>query len=180
MKVDQNWRDHAYSRNFVVDNLTKFIRSSNKKYGDGDNTGHESSTNGDSESEREDTYGEKTESDRFNSKRGQLEEGKEFTFRVIVLQIIDIPKDYDDIFCQFNFLHRHDEAFSTEQIKNTGKGPPPGFYRIQNITVTITQAFLNYLENHPIMFQVFGHYQQHPLHKESKDSRDFIPGQTNQ
>ncbi|XP_074605037.1 kinesin family member unc-104 isoform X3 [Brevipalpus obovatus] len=180
VKVDQNWHNHAYSRNFVVDNLTKFIRSSNKKYNNNaGNSADDTPANGDSESEREEIDEDKTESDRFSSKRVQLDKGKEFTFRVIVLQIIDIPKDYDDIFCQFNFLHRHDEAFSTEQIKNTGKGPPPGFYRIQNITVTVTQAFLNYLENHPIMFQVFGHYQQHPLHKESKDSRDFIPGQSN-
>lgn len=32
-----------------------------------------------------------------------------------------------------SFLHRHDEAFSTEPVKNTGKGPPLGFYHVQNV-----------------------------------------------
>jgi kinesin-like protein unc-104 len=108
-----------------------------------------------------------------------LKLGKNFTFRVIILQIIDLAKEYGEIFCQFNFHHRNDEAFSTEVIKNTGKGPPPGFYRIQNITVTVTRAFIDYLKTLPIVFEVFGHYHQHPLDKESKDSRDFIPCQNN-
>jgi len=35
----------------------------------------------------------------------------------------------------YSFLHRHDEAFSTEPVKNTGKGPPLGFYHVQNVSV---------------------------------------------
>ncbi|RXG56764.1 Kinesin-like protein, partial [Armadillidium vulgare] len=97
-----------------------------------------------------------------------LQIGKEFTFRVTVLQAYDVSTEYADIFCQFNFLHRHDEAFSTEPIKNTGKGPPLGFYHIQNITVTVTKNFSEYLKKLPIVFEVFGHYQQHPLHRDSK------------
>ncbi|KAL3215406.1 hypothetical protein MRX96_034118 [Rhipicephalus microplus] len=99
-----------------------------------------------------------------------LQIGKEFTFRVTVLQAIGISKEYADIFSQFNFLHRHDEAFSTEPLKNTVKGPPPGFFHVQNITVTVTQSFVNYLRSRPIVFEVFGHYQQHPLHRDSRDA----------
>lgn len=33
-----------------------------------------------------------------------------------------------------SFLHRHDEAFSTEPLKNTGKGSPLGFYHVQNVS----------------------------------------------
>lgn len=33
----------------------------------------------------------------------------------------------------FSFIHRHDEAFSTEPLKNTGRGPPLGFYHVQNV-----------------------------------------------
>ncbi|XP_017754859.1 PREDICTED: kinesin-like protein unc-104 isoform X8 [Eufriesea mexicana] len=94
--------------------------------------------------------------------------GSEFTFRVTVLQAMGISTEYADIFCQFNFLHRHDEAFSTEPVKNTGKGNPPGFYHVQNITVMVTKSFLEYLKTQPIVFEVFGHYQQHPLHKDAK------------
>uniref|UniRef100_A0A1B6CXY8 PH domain-containing protein n=1 Tax=Clastoptera arizonana TaxID=38151 RepID=A0A1B6CXY8_9HEMI len=92
----------------------------------------------------------------------------EFTFRVTVLQAVGVSTEYADIFCQFNFLHRHDEAFSTEPVKNTGKGNPLGFYHIQNITVSVTKAFLEYIKTQPIVFEIFGHYQQHPLHRDAK------------
>ena len=62
-----------------------------------------------------------------------LKIGQQFTFRVTVLQASGISPEYADIFCQFNFLHRHDEAFSTEPLKNTGKSPPLGFYHVQNV-----------------------------------------------
>ncbi|XP_014670393.1 PREDICTED: kinesin-like protein unc-104 [Priapulus caudatus] len=87
--------------------------------------------------------------------------GGDFTFRVTVLQAYGIPMEYADIFCQFNFLHRHDEAFSTEPLKNTGKGPPLGFYHVQNVTVNVTKSFLDYIKDKPIVFEVFGHYQEH-------------------
>lgn len=41
------------------------------------------------------------------------------------------------------------------------------FINIQ-ITVTVTKSFLEYLKTQPIVFEVFGHYQQHPLHKDAK------------
>ncbi|XP_017782676.1 PREDICTED: kinesin-like protein unc-104 isoform X6 [Nicrophorus vespilloides] len=97
-----------------------------------------------------------------------LNVGKEFTFRVTVLQAVGISTEYADIFCQFNFLHRHDEAFSTEPVKNTGKGTPLGFYHVQNITVSTSKSFVDYIKTQPIVFEVFGHYQQHPLHKDAK------------
>lgn len=40
-------------------------------------------------------------------------------------------------------------------------------YTVQ-ITVTVTKSFLEYLKTQPIVFEVFGHYQQHPLHKDAK------------
>ncbi|XP_075950958.1 kinesin-like protein KIF1B [Anarhichas minor] len=95
---------------------------------------------------------------------GQLEVGSIFTFRVTVLQASGVPPEYADIFCQFNFLHRHDEAFSTEPLKNTGKGAPLGFYHVQNVSVEVTESFIEYIKTKPIVFEVFGHYQQHPLH----------------
>uniref|UniRef100_A0A0A9X260 Kinesin-like protein unc-104 n=2 Tax=Lygus hesperus TaxID=30085 RepID=A0A0A9X260_LYGHE len=94
--------------------------------------------------------------------------GTDFKFRVTVLQAVGIPSEYSDIFCQFNFLNRHDEAFSTEPVKNTGKNNPLQFYHVQNITVSVTKSFLEYMKTQPIVFEVFGHYQQHPLHKDAK------------
>ncbi|XP_054644441.1 kinesin-like protein KIF1B isoform X12 [Dunckerocampus dactyliophorus] len=117
-----------------------------------------------------------------DSLAGQLEIGSTFTFRVTVLQTTAIPPEYADIFCQFNFLHRHDEAFSTEPLKNTGKGTPLGFYHVQNISVEVTESFIEYIKTKPIVFEVFGHYQQHPLHHHGQDlispptpSRKYYP-----
>ncbi|XP_037888412.1 kinesin-like protein unc-104 isoform X3 [Glossina fuscipes] len=98
-----------------------------------------------------------------------LHTGKEFTFRVTVLQATGIGAEYADIFCQFNFLHRHEEAFSTEPVKNAAAGAPLGFY---HITVPVTKSFIEYLKTQPIMFKIFGHYQTHPLHKDAK--QEFV------
>ncbi|XP_066231126.1 kinesin-like protein KIF1B isoform X21 [Saccopteryx leptura] len=111
-----------------------------------------------------------------------LKLGSAFTFRVTVLQASGILPEYADIFCQFNFLHRHDEAFSTEPLKNNGRGSPLGFYHVQNIAVEVTESFVEYIRTKPIVFEVFGHYQQHPLHLQGQDlnsppqpSRRFFP-----
>ncbi|KAM9542892.1 kinesin-like protein KIF1A isoform 5-T5 [Guaruba guarouba] len=98
-----------------------------------------------------------------------LKLGSMFTFRVTVLQASSISAEYADIFCQFNFIHRHDEAFSTEPLKNTGRGPPLGFYHVQNIAVEVTKSFIEYIKSQPIVFEVFGHYQQHPFPPLCKD-----------
>ncbi|KAM3922169.1 kinesin-like protein KIF1B isoform 2-T2 [Leptodactylus fuscus] len=106
----------------------------------------------------------------FNEDVGEhLKIGSVFTFRVTVLQASGIPQEYADIFCQFNFLHRHDEAFSTEPLKNNGRGNPLGFYHVQNIAVEVTESFTEYIKTKPIVFEVFGHYQQHPLHSQGQD-----------
>uniref|UniRef100_A0A8D3D4I8 plus-end-directed kinesin ATPase n=1 Tax=Scophthalmus maximus TaxID=52904 RepID=A0A8D3D4I8_SCOMX len=98
-----------------------------------------------------------------------LKIGSTFTFRVTVLQASSISAEYADIFCQFNFIHRHDEAFSTEPLKNTGRGPPLGFYHVQNIKVEVTKSFVEYIKTQPIVFEVFGHYQKQPFPPLCKD-----------
>jgi len=98
--------------------------------------------------------------------------GSQFTFRVTILQAIDLPKYYSEVFCQYSFIHQPDEVFSTQPIKNTR--PPSGFFRVQNITVTtVTNAFINYLKYHPIVFEVFG--QDQPLLREVKDLHNENP-----
>ncbi|XP_039223542.1 kinesin-like protein KIF1B isoform X5 [Crotalus tigris] len=111
-----------------------------------------------------------------------LKLGSVFTFRVTVLQASGILPEYADIFCQFNFLHRHDEAFSTEPLKNNGRGAPLGFYHVQNISVEVTESFVEYIKTKPIVFEVFGHYQLHPPHLQGQElnspaqpSRRYFP-----
>ncbi|XP_053136729.1 kinesin-like protein KIF1B isoform X7 [Hemicordylus capensis] len=125
----------------------------------------------------------KTVMEGFTEETGDhLKLGSVFTFRVTVLQASGILPEYADIFCQFNFLHRHDEAFSTEPLKNNGRGTPLGFYHVQNISVEVTESFVEYIKTKPIVFEVFGHYQQHPLHLQGQDlnsppqqSRRYFP-----
>ncbi|RWS15771.1 kinesin-like protein unc-104 [Dinothrombium tinctorium] len=164
--VNKKWQTKLKASNFHIPDLTVFLRDKD------DDTEKLTSVD-----QQNNNYESLEKLEKFGD---HIKLGNEFVFRVIILQVIGIEKEYGDIFCQFNFLHRRDEAFSTEPIKNTGKGPPPGFFRIQNISVKISRAFVEYLKTHPILFEVFGHYQQHPLHKESKDTRDFIPGAQNQ
>ncbi|GAB1608050.1 kinesin-like protein unc-104 isoform X2 [Argonauta hians] len=104
-----------------------------------------------------------------------LKIGSVFQFRVTVLKASGISPEYADIFCQFNFLHRHDEAFSTEPLKNSGKELPLSFYHVQNFTVTVTKSFIDYIKSQHLVFEVFGHYQQHPLHEQAKDN-SICPG----
>uniref|UniRef100_A0A8C4NBP5 Kinesin family member 1A n=1 Tax=Eptatretus burgeri TaxID=7764 RepID=A0A8C4NBP5_EPTBU len=105
----------------------------------------------------------------------QLSLGSIFTFRVTVLQASGIPTEYTDIFCQFNFLHCHDEAFSTEPLKNSGRGTALPFYHVQNIAVEVTRSFVKYIKTRPIVFEVFGHYQQHPTHNQCVDVNSPLP-----
>lgn len=125
--------------------------------------------------EENEEYEEENNYDNMNQNLNKhLRPGSQFTFRVTILQVIDLPKTYSDVFCQYSFMHQRDEIFSTEPIKNTR--PPSGFFRVQNITVTnVTNAFINYLKYHPIVFEVFGQNQYHPLHREAKDVANILP-----
>jgi len=58
-----------------------------------------------------------------------------------------------------SFVNRHDEAFSTEPLKNTGKSSSLNFYHVQNITVTVSRSFIEYMKTQPMIFEVYGHYQ---------------------
>lgn len=35
---------------------------------------------------------------------------------------------------------------------------------LEQISVEVTESFVEYIKSKPIVFEVFGHYQQHPLH----------------
>ena len=103
-----------------------------------------------------------------------LKLGSQLKFRIIILEIAGISSEYSEVFCQFNFMHRVNEAFSTEPIKNSGKGPPLGFFHIQNFSVAITRSFIDYITHQPLMFEVLGHYQHHPLHNQASVTNDLF------
>ena len=39
------------------------------------------------------------------------------------------------------------------------------FLFLSQITVPVTKSFVEYIKKQPMIFELFGHYQQHPLHK---------------
>ena len=47
-----------------------------------------------------------------------------------------------DLLFYFSFINRKDEAFSTEPIKNTGRGTPLNFYHVQNVSLNKCQKFI--------------------------------------
>uniref|UniRef100_A0A1I8BB77 Kinesin-like protein unc-104 n=1 Tax=Meloidogyne hapla TaxID=6305 RepID=A0A1I8BB77_MELHA len=57
------------------------------------------------------------------------------------------------------FLHRHDEAFSTEPVKGTASdGTRTLRYNyVQELKTVASPAFIHYLQHFPMIFEVFGH-----------------------
>lgn len=132
-----------------------------------------SEQNEDEEQFEADDFDSESNVERNDNPNKHLRLGSQFTFRITILQAIDLPKSYSDVFCQYSFIHQSNEVFSTKPIKNTR--PASGFFRVQNITVmTVTNAFINYLRHHPIVFEVFGQNQCHPLHREAKDMHNIL------
>ncbi|GLH09165.1 Kinesin-like protein unc-104 [Gryllus bimaculatus] len=99
-----------------------------------------------------------------------LQLGSEFTFFVTVFQshvgpasTESLRAEYSDTFCQFSFLHRHDEAYASDPSSSSV------FFHEENVstvpsafgqafTVTVTKSFIEYLKTQPIVFEVYGHH----------------------
>lgn len=45
----------------------------------------------------------------------------------------------------------------------------PLFSLLEQVSVEVTESFIEYIKTKPIVFEVFGHYQQHPLHLHGQD-----------
>ena len=103
-------------------------------------------------------------------------EGSKCTFRVTILQVIGVPQEFTDVFVQFRFLHTGSEmSFSTEPLRNENSDLVLGFYHMENIVAPVSKGLIKYLQSTPLLLEVFGHYQQHPLHRASTDSNRFSP-----
>lgn len=117
------------------------------------------------------TIEEKTEDNEEEETKGQKAavksavDSEEFVFRVDLLQVIGLDKDYKDVFCNFHFLHRAHEAFTSDRI--TGSKKAAGLYHIRNISVHTGNGFSRYVRHLPLRFEVFGHLLQHPLHDQA-------------
>ncbi|KAI6192459.1 DUF3694 domain-containing protein [Aphelenchoides fujianensis] len=88
------------------------------------------------------------------------------------------PVHYTDVFCQFNFLHRHDEAFSTEPVhQKAGVKAKAGhstilrFDHVQELRTNANAAFVHYLQHFPLIFEIFGH-----LDKSATEMEDEFGG----
>jgi len=45
--------------------------------------------------------------------------------------------------------------------------------RFFQICVKITQRFIDYISTQPVVFEVFGHFSNHPLHEDSHDVQTY-------
>jgi kinesin family protein 1 len=88
--------------------------------------------------------------------------GQRYKFVITVLDASDVHTEFVDVFCQFRFLNNSSSAFSTESLQNSeGKLP---FYHAQQVCVDVTDRFLEYLNKEVLVFELFGHFESHPLH----------------
>lgn len=46
---------------------------------------------------------------------------------------------------------------------------------LSQIAVEVTKSFIEYIKSQPIVFEVFGHYQQHPFPPLCKDVLRWVP-----
>lgn len=78
------------------------------------------------------------------------------------------------LFCS-SFLHRNEDAFSTEPVKNAGKNTPLGFYHVQN--VSIHSKIYNYCaQNYLIIFILLTDHSTRDeiLRRVHKDAADRV------
>ena len=87
------------------------------------------------------------------------------------LQLDPVHQLFPFGFCRF--LNSSECTFSTQPLKNDGSEFALGYYHMQNVSVPVNDAFIHYLKHYPLVLEVFGHYQQHPLHGAS--SEDVLP-----
>ena len=44
----------------------------------------------------------------------------------------------------------------------------------KQINVKVTEKFIEYITNEPLVFEVFGHFTKHPLHADSQIGSTFV------
>jgi kinesin family protein 1 len=141
---------------YTIGDLTKWVRPSK-----GTPTIDESKE----EKEDKDKDKDKVEEEGQEANQPSSSEEDEFVFRVVLLQVLELDKEYNDVFCNFHFLHRAHEAFTSEPIRGSQRAA--GFFHIQNIAVRTGSGFSRYVRQLPLRFEVFGHRPQHPLHDQA-------------
>ncbi|KAH8854932.1 Kinesin-like protein [Schistosoma japonicum] len=91
-----------------------------------------------------------------------LKLGKIFTFRINILNAKRLNSSFTDIFCQYRFQHQYNEVFSTEAVHYELDVDGVQILQSQKFKVMNTVAFLDYILNYPLEFDVFGHYVEKP------------------
>jgi len=68
-------------------------------------------------------------------KFSRLQLGQDYHFRVVVVAATGIDQEFSDVFVQFKFLHLNNETFSTEPVRNHGKGMSILYSYSQNVSI---------------------------------------------
>lgn len=67
------------------------------------------------------------------------------------------------------------QAFNKKHIQTITRRISIRLFFTFQITVPITKSFIEFLKTQPIIFKVFGHYQNHPLHQIAKQEYTTRP-----
>ncbi|CAH8435760.1 unnamed protein product [Schistosoma turkestanicum] len=87
-----------------------------------------------------------------------LKLGKVFKFCINILNAKKFNSSFTDIFIQYRFQPQHNEIFSTDTVPYDSKMNGANIMQSQNFKVTNTIAFIDYLLNYPVEFDVYGHF----------------------
>nr|CAH8833328.1 unnamed protein product [Trichobilharzia regenti] len=86
-----------------------------------------------------------------------LKPGEAFHFRINIQSAKKLNSQFTDIFCQYRFQHQSNQIYSTDAVPYEIEDDGANISQSQNFKVTSTIAFLDYIRNYPLEFDVYGH-----------------------
>ncbi|KAI6649541.1 hypothetical protein LOD99_6707 [Oopsacas minuta] len=100
-----------------------------------------------------------------------LKIGRYIRIKVKILRVKNLDKNCANVLLQNRFLYENQEPYSSNIYSNDGQCCEINHLHVYRIKVTL--PFLDYIYKRGFMIEVFGHYEQHPLHFESQFSDQY-------
>ncbi|KAI6649527.1 Kinesin-like protein [Oopsacas minuta] len=100
-----------------------------------------------------------------------LKIGRYIRIKVKILRVKNLDKNCANVLLQYRFLYENQEPYSSNIYSNDGHCCEINHLHVYRIKVTL--PFLDYIYKRGFMIEVFGHFEQHPLHFESQFSDQY-------
>ncbi|CAL8104011.1 unnamed protein product [Calicophoron daubneyi] len=104
-----------------------------------------------------------------------LQPDVDVTFRVTILQIVGVDPNYADVFCQYYFQHQPKEIFCTDTVENPTGAEDAGLLHSQDFSTHTTPGFVDYVRQHAIAFEVYGHMREPRVEERWTSSTKSLP-----